>query len=91
MLKRFKMEEDKQIDTLIDKTTKLDLEGTGFVVEYKLYRSMIGSLLYLNYSSPNIVFYCELMCSISTNPKESHLHVVKRILRFLKGTTELGL
>ena len=50
------MDDAKPIDTPIAPATKLDLEGTGSTVEQKLYRDMIGSLLYLTTSRPDIVF-----------------------------------
>lgn len=62
LLKRFKMDDAKQIDTPIATATKLDLERTGSSVEQKLYRVMIGSLLYLTASRPNLVFSVDL-CS----------------------------
>ncbi|XP_075109779.1 secreted RxLR effector protein 161-like [Nicotiana tabacum] len=52
---------------------------------------MIGSLLYLTASRPDIVFSVGLCARFQANPKESHLVVVKRILRYLKGTTDLCL
>ena len=52
---------------------------------------MIGSLLYLNASRPDIVFSVGLCALFQTNPKESHIQAVKRILRYLKGTSDLGL
>ncbi|XP_049405413.1 secreted RxLR effector protein 161-like [Solanum stenotomum] len=52
---------------------------------------MIGSLLYLTASRPDIVFSVGLCARFQTSPKESHLQAVKRILRYLKGTTDLGL
>ena len=50
---------------------------------------MIGSLLYLTASRPNIMFSVCLYTRFQSNPKESHLKEVKRILRYLKGTTSL--
>ena len=55
-----------------------------------MYRGMIGSLLYLTACRPDIVFSVGLRARFQTNPKESHLQAVKRILRYLKGTTDLG-
>ncbi|XP_070020792.1 secreted RxLR effector protein 161-like [Nicotiana sylvestris] len=52
---------------------------------------MIGSLLYLTASRPDIVFSVGLCARFQTNPKESHLTAVNRILRYLKGTTDLCL
>ena len=85
------MDDAKPIDTPIAPATKLDLEGTGSTIEQKLYRGMIGSLLYLTASRPDIVFSVGLCARFQTNPKESHIQAVKRILRYLKGTSDLGL
>jgi hypothetical protein len=52
---------------------------------------MIGSLLYLTASMPDILFSVYLCVRFQSNPRESHLTVVKRIFRYLKGTTNLGL
>nr|GEV19429.1 hypothetical protein [Tanacetum cinerariifolium] len=60
-------------------------------VDVHLYRSMIGSLMYLTASRPNIM-YAVCACSMfHGTPKTSHLHVVKRIFRYLKGQPKLGL
>ncbi|XP_070046337.1 uncharacterized protein [Nicotiana tomentosiformis] len=69
---------------------KLDEDGT-VTRNKKLYRGMIGSLLYLTASRPDIVFNVGLCARFQANPKESHLTAVKRILRYLKGTTDLCL
>ena len=52
---------------------------------------MIGSLLYLTATRPDIMFSVGLCARFQSNPKISYLKVVKRILRYLKGTTNLGL
>jgi len=52
---------------------------------------MIGSLLYLTASRPNILFSVCLCARFQSDPRESHLTTVKRIFRYLKGTTNLGL
>ncbi|XP_070009738.1 uncharacterized protein [Nicotiana sylvestris] len=91
LIKKFKMEESKEIDTPFATTTKLDIDEPGSSVDQKLYRGMIGSLLYLTTSRPDIIFSVGLCARFQANPKESHLTVVKRILRYLKGTTDLCL
>ncbi|KAJ9546787.1 hypothetical protein OSB04_019330 [Centaurea solstitialis] len=63
----------------------------GKSVDQKVYRSMIGSLLYLTATRPDIMFSTCFCARFQANPKESHLAAVKRILRYLKGTPELGL
>ena len=85
------MEEAKEINTPITSATKLDLDETGPDVEQKIYRGMIGSLLYLIVSISDIVFSTGLCARFQANPKESHLKSVKRIFRYLKGTSDLGL
>jgi len=52
---------------------------------------MIGSLLYLTASRPNILFSVCLCARFQSDPRESHLTAVKRIFKYLKGTTNLGL
>ncbi|XP_019244462.1 PREDICTED: uncharacterized protein LOC109224331, partial [Nicotiana attenuata] len=91
LIKKFKMEDSKEIDTPIATATKLDVDEPGSSVDQKLYRGMIGSLLYLTASRPDIVFSVGLCARFQANPKESHLTAIKRILRYLKGTTELCL
>ena len=59
------------------------------MVDQTLYRSMIGSLLYL--TRPNIIFSVCMCARFQANPKETHLIVVKRILRYLKHTPSIGL
>ncbi|GKG34008.1 hypothetical protein Tco_0434167, partial [Tanacetum coccineum] len=57
-----------------------------------LYRSMIGSLMYLtSFSRPDIMFVVCACVRFQVTPKVSHLHVVKKIFRYLKGQPKLGL
>ncbi|GJT73485.1 putative reverse transcriptase, RNA-dependent DNA polymerase [Tanacetum coccineum] len=60
-------------------------------VDVQLYRSMIGSLMYLTSSRPNIMFDVCACARFQVIPKVSHLHAVKRIFRYLKGQPKLGL
>ncbi|GKA28215.1 putative ribonuclease H-like domain-containing protein [Tanacetum coccineum] len=60
-------------------------------VDVHLYRSMIGSLMYLTSSRPDIMFAVCAYARYQVNPKVSHLHAVKRIFRYLKGQPKLGL
>ncbi|GJU43461.1 putative ribonuclease H-like domain-containing protein [Tanacetum coccineum] len=63
----------------------------GEEVDVHLYRSMIGSLMYLTSSRPDIMFAMCACARYQVNPKVSHLHAVKRIFRYLKGQPKLGL
>ena len=79
LLKRFKMDDAKPIDTPIAPATKLDLEGTGSTIEQKLYRGMIGSLLYLTASRPDIVFSVDYVLAFKLILKN---HIFKQSREF---------
>ncbi|GKA41730.1 retrovirus-related pol polyprotein from transposon TNT 1-94 [Tanacetum coccineum] len=66
-------------------------DESGVFVNETLFRGMIGSLMYLTASRPDIQFSTCLCARYQANPKESHLVAVKRIFRYLKGTPNLSL
>ncbi|KAL9429358.1 hypothetical protein AB3S75_031220 [Citrus x aurantiifolia] len=70
---------------------KLIVDDSGSSVDPSLYRSMIGSLLYLTASRPDICFSVGVCARYQANPKESHLATVKRIIRFVTGTVNDGI
>jgi len=72
-------------------TNILDKDEYGKNIDIKLYRSMIGSLLYLTASRPDIMFSFCLCAGFQFCPKESHLIAVKHIIRYLKGTNGMDL
>ena len=72
-------------------STKLDKDERGKCVDSKLYRFMIGSLLYLTTSRPDIMFSVCLCVKYQSCPKESHFLTVKRIFRYLMDIPSLGL
>ncbi|XP_070005331.1 secreted RxLR effector protein 161-like [Nicotiana sylvestris] len=67
------------------------MDETGSPMNQTMYSGIIGSLLYLTTSRPNIIFGMGLCARFQSNPKESHLKAAKRILRYLKGTQDLVL
>ena len=91
LLKRFGMEDAKSIDTPMATNGNLEKDTNGKDVDVKKYRGMIGSLLYLTASRPDIMFSVCMCARYQSAPKESHLKVVKRILRYLHGTSQYGL
>jgi len=56
-----------------------------------IYKGLIGSLLYLTASRPDIMFSVSLCARFKANPKESHYMAAERILKYLKGTIDVGL
>ena len=91
LLKKYRMEGCKKIFTPMATSTKLDTDESGKAVDQKMYRGMIGSLLYLTTSRPNIQFSVCLCTGFQANPKESHLITVKRIFRYLSEMINIGL
>ena len=85
------MDECKPIKTPMPSNGNLDLDEGGKIVDQTLYRSMIGSLLYLTASRPDIMFSVCMCARFQANPKEAHLIAIKRILRYLKHTPNIGL
>ena len=71
--------------------TKLDQDISSKKVDISSFRGMIGSLLYLTASRPDIMFVTYLCARFQSDPKDSHLIAVKRIFRYLKGTPNLGI
>nr|GFA09509.1 ribonuclease H-like domain-containing protein [Tanacetum cinerariifolium] len=78
-------------NTPMDKENPWGKDGPGKYVELHLYRSMIGSLMYLTASRPDIMFAVCAYARHQVTPKECHLYAVKRIFRYLKGHPKLGL
>nr|GFA31416.1 hypothetical protein [Tanacetum cinerariifolium] len=91
ILKKFGYSDVKSSNTPMDKENPWGKDGTGKDVNLHLYRSMIGSLMYLTASRPDIMFVVCACARHQVTPKKSHLHAVKRIFRYLKGHPKLGL
>ncbi|GJZ33379.1 uncharacterized mitochondrial protein-like protein, partial [Tanacetum coccineum] len=91
ILKKFGFTEVKTASTPIETQKPLLKDEDGEEVDVHMYRSMIGSLMYLTSSRPDIMFAVCACARYQVNPKVSHLHAVKRIFRYLKGQPKLGL
>nr|GEY05145.1 hypothetical protein [Tanacetum cinerariifolium] len=91
ILRKFGLTYGKSTSTPIDTEKPLLKDPNGEDVDVHIYRLMIGSLMYLTSSRPDIMFaVCTCAC-FQVTPKVSHLHAVKRIFRYLKGKPHLGL
>ncbi|GJY95851.1 retrovirus-related pol polyprotein from transposon TNT 1-94 [Tanacetum coccineum] len=91
MLKKFGLENSKPIKTPMSSETKLTRNENGESIDDTKYRGMIGSLLYLTASRSDIMFNVCLCARFQEALKTSHLEAVKRIFRYIKGTSHLGL
>ncbi|GJW79366.1 putative ribonuclease H-like domain-containing protein [Tanacetum coccineum] len=91
ILKKFDFATIKIASTLIETNKALIKDEEVEAVDVYLYRSMIGCLMYLTASRPDIMFVVCACARFQVTPKVSHLHAVKRIFRYLKGQPKLGL
>ncbi|GJS03865.1 putative ribonuclease H-like domain-containing protein [Tanacetum coccineum] len=91
ILKKFEFASLKTASTLIKIQKPLTKDEEAADVDVHLYRSMIGSLMCLTASRPDIMFAVCACSRFQVTQKTSHLHVVKRIFRYLKGKPKLGL
>ena len=80
IVKKFGLNSKKHASTPISSSTKLNVDSSGVEVSPTLYRSIIGSLLYLTTSRPDIAFSIGVHARYQAAPKESHLIAVKRII-----------
>ncbi|GJR06526.1 putative ribonuclease H-like domain-containing protein [Tanacetum coccineum] len=91
ILKKFDFANVKTASTPIETQKPLVKDEEASDVDVHLYRSMIGSLMYLTASRPDIMFAVCACSRFQVTPKSSHLSAVKRIFRYLKGKPKLGL
>nr|GEW75892.1 hypothetical protein [Tanacetum cinerariifolium] len=91
ILRKFGLTDGKSVSTFIDIEKPLLKDPDGEDVDVHIYKSMIGSLMYLTSSRPDIMFAVYACARFQVTPKVSHLHAVKRIFRYLKGKPNLGL
>ena len=91
LLKRFDMGDCKPIATPMATSTALDPDEEGEAVDQREYRSMIGSLLYLTASRPDIHFTVCLCARFQASPRTSHRQAIKRIFRYLHSTLQYGI
>ncbi|GKC60865.1 hypothetical protein Tco_1088463 [Tanacetum coccineum] len=91
MLKKFGLKDSKPMKTPMSLDTKHMKDEVCESVDSTKYRRMIGSLLYLTASRPDIMFSVCLCARFQEDLKTYHLEAVKRIFRYIKGTTHLGL
>nr|GEZ74191.1 retrovirus-related Pol polyprotein from transposon TNT 1-94 [Tanacetum cinerariifolium] len=91
ILKKYGMESYDSVGTPMEIKDKLDLDQNGTPVDAMKYRSIIGALMYLTSSRPDIVHATCLCARYQAKPTEKHLKEVKSIFRYLRGTINTGL
>ncbi|GJV31445.1 retrovirus-related pol polyprotein from transposon TNT 1-94 [Tanacetum coccineum] len=90
-LKKYGMESSDPMDTPMVEKSKLNEDPQGKVVDPTHYRGMVGTLMYLTASRPNLTFAVCMCAWYQAKPTKKHLHVIKRIFKYLRGTVNRGL
>ncbi|GJX30580.1 retrovirus-related pol polyprotein from transposon TNT 1-94 [Tanacetum coccineum] len=90
-LKKYGMESSDPVDTPMVAKSKLDEDTQGKAVDPTHYRGMIGTLMYLTASRPDLTFVVCMCVRYQAKPTKNHLHAVKRIFKYLRGTVNRGL
>ena len=86
----FGLKSASSVKTPMSLNVKLTVDLLGKSVDLSLYRSMIGSLLYLTASRLDISYSMGVCARYQANPKESHMIALKRIIKYVKTTTDFG-
>ncbi|KAA0039627.1 putative mitochondrial protein [Cucumis melo var. makuwa] len=87
IVKKFGLDQSQYKRTLAAAHAKITKDSVGTAVDHKLYRSMIGSLLYLTTSRPDIAYAVGICARYQSDPCISHLIAIKRIIKYVHGTT----
>ena len=91
LLSRAGMSDCNPVSTPVDTKAKLSATSGSPVSDPSLYRSLAGALQYATLTRPEIAYAVQQVCLHMHDPKEPHFHLIKRILRYLKGTLHHGL
>nr|GFB59387.1 uncharacterized mitochondrial protein AtMg00810-like [Tanacetum cinerariifolium] len=90
-LKKYGFESCDPVDTPMVEKSKLYEDKEGKAIDPLHYRGMIGTLLYLTASRPDLQFVICMCAQYQAWPTEKHVYAVKRIFRYLRGTVHRGL
>ena len=91
MLRQFGMQYCKPIQTPMETNMKLDATDGYVIADVKMYQQMVGKLIYLTITRPDIAFSVGIVSRYMQEPKKVHLVAAKRILRYIKGTLDYGI
>ncbi|KAL5866165.1 hypothetical protein ACOSQ3_003679 [Xanthoceras sorbifolium] len=91
ILKKFKMDDCKLINTPVECGIKLSKHDKGESIDPTFFKSLVGSLRYLTCTRPDILYAVALVSRYMEDPTTTHFKAAKRILRYIKGTIDFGL
>ena len=91
VLDEFNMKDCNPAKTPIECRLKLNRQGEGVEVKSTLFRKLIGCLRYLTLTRPNLIFLVSYLSQFMSKPYSNHMAAEKRVLRYIKGTSDYGL
>ncbi|KAI3713826.1 hypothetical protein L1987_72412 [Smallanthus sonchifolius] len=91
VLERFNMWESNGVKNLIVPGTVVTKAGESGMVDETEYKRLVGSLMYLTVTRPDLMYSVSFISRYMSNPHEEHMYVAKRILRYVKETYDYGL
>ena len=91
VLKKFHMEISKSVATHLVVNEKLSNNEVNIKADASIYRSLIGSLLYLSTTRPGLMFSASLLSRFMHSPSKIHFGVAKRVIRYIRGTFDYDL
>lgn len=91
ILERFNLQNCSVVKNPIVPRCKLTKDARGLKIDSTAYKQMVGSIMYLTVTRPDLMYALSLVARFMKTPTNVHLQVMKRVLRYLRGTTELGL
>lgn len=90
-MNKFGLKDYKPVSTLLVATDKLKREDESEPADESLYRKIVGSLLYLTATKPDIMFSTSLLARFMHKPSKKHYEAAKRVLRYIQGTIDFGI
>ncbi|KAI5351685.1 hypothetical protein L3X38_004576 [Prunus dulcis] len=91
MMNKFGLKDYKLVSTSLVPTKKLKREDECELVDEETYRKLVGSLLYLTATRPDIMYSASLLARFMHGPSKKHFGVARRVLRYVKGTLDFGI
>lgn len=91
VLRRFGMEESNSVPNPVVPGFKVCKDADGVKVDVTFFKQVVGSLMYLTATRPDLMFVVSLISLYMGQPIELHLQVAKTALRYLRGTTNFGI
>jgi hypothetical protein len=91
ILKRFEMLESNEVSSSIVPGFKVNKDEDGITVDETYFKQLVGILMYLTATRPDMMFVTSLIRRFMAKPTELHVQAAKRALRYLKGTVNYGI